>query len=182
MKTLFLLMAISISSFGNVPPAPSGCRWEKIKEVNGRIAVPEYWKFKSIPAKGKTIYEVVPAGPEIGGSAKSKYKMEILKSLPNDSVVSMAKEFVQSARRKKTTDVQPMQEQQFGKMKLFSLVVQYPSELLEGYRRSVARSASANEATGTLVSMELDIPENEIGKVAPMGNLLIQTMVLDDDY
>ncbi|MDB5103656.1 MAG: hypothetical protein JWP91_1345 [Fibrobacteres bacterium] len=182
MKSVLAVMVLWMNLNASSQVAKPGCHWVEIKEINARIMVPDGWSSKKKSEKKIIAIEVVPSGPNIGDSAKSLYRMEIKKGLAKNSIVEVAKLFVESARRKETKDAQELDEQQYGKMKTFSLVVQYPSQSIEGYQRSVARSAIANPTTGTLVLVDFDIPGDEIKKVAPMGNYLFRESVFDDDY
>ena len=160
-----------------------GCRLQEIPAINATFNIPEGWLFNDLSqGQARYIFEVTPSGPAFTSPVKSKYRLEIYFNQDKKTIVENARKFVTSSRTRETKDAQPFSMQTIGKMKLFSLAVQFPSKGKDGRHKSIARWASANPVTGTLVKVNFDIPEDEVEQVAHLGNYLLRNMVLDDEY
>jgi hypothetical protein len=92
-----------------------------------------------------------------------------------------AREFVETARAT-ATDAPPIDEGQAGHLTLFACAVTYAPEHPGAAGLTSALSAAANTETGTLYTVRLDIPLDEVDRVAPLGNRLFQTIRLDDTF
>jgi hypothetical protein len=174
------LLALGFSS--ETQPMP-GCRLREIPVINATLNIPEGWAFDDLSqGKERSVFEVTPSGPGFSGPVKSRYRLEIYFNQDKKTIVEKARQFVTASRTRETKDAQPFSMQTTGKMQMFSLVVEFPSKGKDGRYRSIARWASANPVTGTLMKVNFDIAEEEVEQVALLGNYLFRNMVLDDEY
>lgn len=173
------LMLLSLPVTGE-NPAPQGCHWQELTELNAQLAVPNDWSFRRVPSSGVLVFEVIPGGPAFLTASRSKYRLEVHKHQDPATVLSRAREFVESAV--KTAFVtQPIDEQHMSTITLFSSAAQFLSPLDNTPLLTVVVSAAANSKTGTLYLVRFEIPAGEESRVAGPGNHLFQRMSLDDD-
>jgi hypothetical protein len=162
------------------PPPPPGCHWQAIEILGAHLAVPDGWKFTDTSAGLLLSYEVRPAGAGFENT-KSLYRLEARRGLKKSDVVPRAREFVETARAT-ATDAPPIDEGQAGHLTLFACAVTYAPEHPGAAGLTSALSAAANTETGTLYTVRLDIPLDEVDRVAPLANRMFQTIRLDDTF
>ena len=172
-------LAIAQGASAASKPAPNGCHWQAIPELKAHLAVPDGWRFEQVKSEEALIYEVRPTGKGFEES-KAVFHLEVrLRTAPDDAV-ARARAFVESARAT-AIDAPPLEEQQVSTLTFFSCFVRYPA-LGEGLPTlTAAVSSAANARTGTIYTTRFDIPEDEIERVAPLGNALFREWRLDDE-
>ena len=158
--------------------APVGCRWKAIPELKAHLAIPIGWKFKTAASGDALIYEVRPAGRGFENS-KALYRLEVRRGTEKTDVVDRARAFIE-ALRATAVDPPALEEQHISTLTLFSCFVRFAPPA-NGDGGTAAVSSAANSRTGTIYTVQFDIPENELGIIAPLGNQLFRELKLDDE-
>jgi len=162
-------------------PAPEGCHWERIPEVKVTLAMPDGWVFRKVSdATNLLVYAATPGGPDAPANPKTRYELRIQRGLPPKSVVLIAKTFVESALAG-SAETAPVEEQQRGVMSLFAGVAEIKPNLVGVPQLTVAASSLANARTGTLYTIRIDIPADELQAIQPRANAIFRTITVDDE-
>jgi len=160
-------------------PPPAGCHWQEIPVLKAHLAIPEGWLFRDTSAGLILSYEVQPAGPGLE-NAKARYRLEVRRGIKKADVVTRAREAIEAARTG-AADSQPVDQGAAGALTIFSSTATFAAGAAGGGPVSTALTAAANERTGTLYVIRFDVPADEVDRVSPMGQKLLQTLRLDDD-
>ncbi len=177
---LTLFLAATPSSAERASP-PAGCHWQDIPEIKAALAVPDGWEFRRLPEKGGvSAYEVVPAGPGIPNSPRSRFEMRFQRLARLDAVVARGRDFVQNALATSVVE-DKIEEEKIGVVTLFAGVAQLSPDAGGTPQMTVAVSAMANAKTGALYTIRFEIPAAELAAVQPMANSLFRTVVIDDE-
>lgn len=183
MNCVKLLVAMAVLLPASAPaaekPAPSGCHWQSIPELKAHLAVPNGWRFEKKTVDNALVYEVRPAGK---GFEKSHalFHLEVrLRTNPAD-VVNRARQFIEDLRAQ-AEEPKGIEEQRASTLTFFSCFVAFAPSSDASPRLTSALSSVANSRTGTIYTTRFDIPEDEIERIAPLGNGLYRELRLDDD-
>jgi hypothetical protein len=169
------------AAFAVEGPAPEGCHWQRIPEVKATLAVPDGWHFQKLAGeKNVLVFEVRPGGPGAPPNSKSRYELRIQRGLPPKSVVMMAKTFVEGLLSG-AVEATPLEEQKNGVMSMFAGVAHVRPNLLGLSQLTIAASSLANARTGTMYTIRIDIPAEELETVMPQANAIFRTITVDDD-
>ncbi len=176
---LAVLSAATLASAEGQPP-PEGCHWQSIPELKAHLPVPDGWDFQQRSEGDALIYEVTPGQSTAGPSLHTQFRMIVKRDLEPETVVGMAREFVQSVRSSGLPTA-PMETQSRSTFTIFVSVVQMGDLDAGMHDSTVAVSAIANEGTGTLYLVRIDIPADELADIAPLTNHLFRTIRIDDE-
>ena len=175
------VVLISLHSLSAERPAPDGCHWQEISEVKLTIAVPDGWKFRKLPgAKDLLVFEVTPAGPHAPQDSRSRYELRIRRRTPIVTVVQAGKDFVEGFL-KNAVEATPLEEQLQGVVSMFAGVAHLGPTLFGVAQRTVAACSLANSRTGTLYTVQIEIPAAELDSIMPLANAIFRVISVDDE-
>jgi hypothetical protein len=134
-----------------------------------------------VPESGaSSTYEVIPAGPGIPKSPKSRFEMRFQRIARLDTVVARGRDFVQNALAVSAVE-DKIEEEKIGAVILFAGVAQLSPDSQGTPEMTVAVSAIANAKTGALYTIRFEIPAAELAAVQPMANSLFRDVIIDDE-
>src|SRR5690242_13134314 len=82
---LSLIFAISLRAEVSLPPAPSGCAWQRLPEIKGALLKPDGWFFKEIH-KGQTdAFFITKENIEKSGTFRTGLTLNCVRNIPKKS-------------------------------------------------------------------------------------------------
>ena len=166
------MLVLGASWVAAVEPPPDGLHWQELKEIRGRILVPDGWSFSRI-ASAQPSYLVVPP------RGKAVFTLMVERHDPT-RVESEARQFV-NTQAKLATSATPIEEFSMGVMKGFGslLDIQRSRNISTWSRKAV--TAIANVRTGTYYVMRFDVPVEEWDSVWERGRFLVGKFTLEEE-
>ena len=157
-----------------VEPPPPGLHWQDLKEIRGRLLIPDGWSFKQVGSAEHLTYIVSP--PE----GKAVFTLTAEKHHKPDGVKAEALAFVETARDR-ASEATPVEELSMGVMQGFGSLLDFPATASDPGGSRIAITGIGNTRTGTLYMMRFDVPASEWESVWEKGRYLAGKFTLEDE-
>ena len=177
---LLVFLCATVGSAAEAPSPPAGCRWQPIPELKAHLAVPTDWRLETRQLGDALGYEITPPGTGSEPPPRSIYTMVVERHLDPESVIEKARRFVDVARENGVPTGEVALEE-FGGMTRFTSVVLMLDSAQEKHEWTFVVDAFANPRTGTLYTIRLEIPVDELPTVAPLATECFNVLRLDND-
>jgi len=162
-----------------LPDAPDGFTWQPMSEIQGALLQPEGWFFKKGKSKNSILYFITKEKFNKSPNYKTGFSLKMTPKIP-ETYKLQPTEYAQKVRDRSSENlvIEKTWEQKAGSLMLYGF--QYL-----GYKNEIPIRAFviflANDKTGTIFRIMFESPEKQWKETWPVGEQIINNMILDDE-